>query len=325
MSPRPLHPKCGPYITNNLVTEWIEWSTLIHCSKVDSISFPFQHFKELLSVKPYDSIGKVSLADDFDKKNGGDHYFAPFTSIKTHALVAKREHGKRKTQINIQSSSKSRNDANIQFWMLRAVRAQPLLFKIMWLYFVIKISCVSDVYRFVFMRIQNKAFLFFALFDLTENVLTVMIFERKKASSTKVNRIRPESMMKFYFYERDANAHNKKKKYWLPAWCVLVARYVNYTIEPNNHKGNRSVGRVCVCECVTCSLSSRKRFPFEWNFVVRTQFKILSKSRYSLILNIKPDQQSQTADDKSAARHCRIVLTPFKCISHLTPCSAIHS
>lgn len=30
------------------------------------------------------SIGKVSLADNFDKKNGGDHYFAPFTSIKTH-------------------------------------------------------------------------------------------------------------------------------------------------------------------------------------------------------------------------------------------------
>lgn len=102
-------------------------------------------------------------------KNYGDYYFAPFVSN------ANGEYRKKENKTNIQSTSQSQNDANIQFSIL-CVRARTtiILFKIMWPCFVIKMY-ISDVYHF-------EAFGMFSF-----------QFSKKKAW--------PKPMMKFYFYE----------------------------------------------------------------------------------------------------------------------------
>lgn len=170
------------------------------------------------------------------------------------------------------------------------------------------------------MRIQNKAFLL-SLFDLTENVLTLMIFEGngiERKSESNSTKIYDEIL-----FLRARRANTKKKKYWLPAWCVCACvracRAISeFTIDQNNHKGNQPFGWACVFVFVSVNVwrvqFEKKDFPFECNFVVRTQFKILSKSRYSLILNRTGPTKSDKRQ-KLRATAVFVVLTPFKCIS----------
>lgn len=127
-------------------------------------------------------------------------------------------------------------------------------------------------------------------------------------------------MMKFYFYERDAQTQKRRNIDYLLDVCVRACLsrdiWIYNRAEQSQREPTVRLGVcvcVCVCECVTCSVWE-KDFPFECNFVVRTQFKILSKSRYSLILNRTGPTKSDKRQ-KLRATAVFIVLTPFKCIS----------
>lgn len=193
------------------------------------------------------------------------------------------EYRKRKTQINIQSSSKSRNDANIPFRMVRAVRAQPLLFGILWLYFVIKM-CISLMFIALCLCVHKIKRFLFSLFDLTETVSAVMmIFE-----GNGIEQMWIEFDQNLWWNSIFTSETRKHKKEEILATCLSRDIWIYNRAEQSQRE---PFGWACVLVSVNVwrvqrSLSLRMRFPFRMgNFVVRTQFKILSKSRYSLILN----------------------------------------
>lgn len=155
------------------------------------------------------------------------------------------------------------------------------------------------------MRIQNKAFLL-SLFDLTENVLTLMIFEGNGIEQKSESN--PTKIYDEILFLRARRANTKKKKYWLPAWCVCACvracRAISeFTMEQNNHKGNQPFGWACVFVFASVNVW---RVQFEKKISLSNVISLFAHNlKYcqkvdTLWYWIEPDQQSQTSDKSCA-------------------------